>query len=210
MGKLSVYNFVSANGCFKGANDDTSWAHQNASKELSDFASENAHGGAILLFGRKTYEMMVSYWPTDEAKKNMPEVADGMNKAEKIVFSKTLKEAKWNNTRVIKGNIEEEVKNLKKTSDKRITILGSGSIVNQLAEKGLIDEFMIMIHPVAIGNGTPFLKDISKNIELELTRTKVFKSGPVLLCYKPSSRQQPSTAEQREREIEGQPHPGKH
>ena len=101
MGKLSVYNFVSANGCFKGANDDTSWAHQNASKELSDFASENAHGGAILLFGRKTYEMMVSYWPTDEAKKNMPGVADGMNKAEKIVFSKTLKEAKWNNTRVI-------------------------------------------------------------------------------------------------------------
>ena len=210
MGKLSVYNFVSANGCYKGTNEDISWAHQNASEEVSDFASESAQGGAILLFGRKTYEMMVSYWPTDEAKKNMPEVADGMNKAEKIVFSRTLKEAKWNNTRLIKDNIEEEVKNLKKTSGKSITILGSGSIVNQLAEKGLIDEFMIMIHPVAIGNGIPFLKDISKNLELELTKTKVFKGGPVLLCYKPSFKGHSSKTEQREKNMEGKAHAGKH
>jgi len=210
MGKLTVYNFVSANGCFKGANDDISWAHKNASEEVSDFASENAQGGAILLFGRKTYEMMVSYWPTDEAKKNMPKVADGMNKAEKIVFSKTLKEAKWNNTRLINGDIEEEVKKLKKTSDKSMTILGSGSIVNQLAEKGLVDEYMIMIHPVAVGNGIPFLMDISKNIELELTKTKAFKGGPVLLCYKPISNKQTSKTDQREKAMEGQAHSGKH
>ena len=205
MGKLSVYNFVSVNGYFKGLDEDVSWAHQNASKEVSDFAAENAQSGAILLFGRKTYEMMVSYWPTDEAKKNAPEVADGMNKAEKIVFSKTLKEAKWNNTRIVKGNIEEEVKKLKETSGKDITILGSGSIVNQLAEKGLIDEFMIMIHPVAIGNGTPFLTDISKNIELELTKTKSFKGGPVLLCYQPC-RHKGSEGKQRDRAMAHESH----
>ena len=191
MGKLSVYNFVSLNGYFKGPNEDVSWAHQQASKEQNDFAAENAQSGEILLFGRKTYEMMAGYWPTDAAKKNAPEVADGMNKAEKIVFSNTLKQAKWNNTRVIKSNIVEEVQKLKETSGKSITILGSGSIVNLLAEKGLIDEFMIMIHPVAIGNGTPFLKDISENIDLELTKTKSFPNGPVLLCYQPVQQNSP-------------------
>jgi len=205
MGKLSVYNFTSVNGYFKGLNEDVSWAHRIASGEVSDFAAENAQSGAILLFGRKTYEMMASYWPTDAAKKNAPEVADGMNKAEKIVFSKTLKQVKWNNTRVIKSNIVEEVQKLKETSGKSITILGSGSIVNLLAEKGLIDEFMIMIHPVAIGNGTPFLKDISENIDLELTKTKPFKGGTVLLYYQPS-RQKVSDPKQREKNMAHETH----
>ncbi|HEV8507749.1 MAG TPA: dihydrofolate reductase family protein [Chitinophagaceae bacterium] len=184
MGKLLVYNFVSANGYFKGLNEDISWAHQNPSQEESDFAAENAQGGAVLLFGRKTYEMMVSYWPSPEAKKNNAGVAEGMNKAEKIVFSKTLKKADWNNTRVINDDIIGEVKELKQ-SGKVMTILGSGSIVNQLAEAGLVDEFQVMIHPVAIGSGTPFLKDINKKIELVLTKTRSFKSGIVLLCYQP-------------------------
>jgi len=184
MGKLLVYNFVSANGYFKGLNEDISWAHQSPSQEESDFAAENAQGGATLLFGRKTYYMMVSYWPTDQAKQNNPGVAEGMNKAEKIVFSKTLKRADWDNTRIVSGNIKEEVKKLKR-SEKDLTVLGSGSIVNQLTEAGLVDEFQIMIHPVAINNGTAFLKDIDKKIDLVLTKTRSFKSGIVLLCYQP-------------------------
>jgi dihydrofolate reductase len=185
MGKLSVYNFVSINGYFKGPNEDISWAHQNASREEREFAAENAQSGAILLFGRKTYEMMVSYWPTPEAKKNNAGVAEGMNKAEKIVFSKTLKKADWKNTRIINDNLEEEVRKLKESSGRDITILGSGSIVNQLSEEGLIDKFQLMVHPVAIGNGTPLLKDIHKNIDLELIKTRSFKNGIVLLCYQP-------------------------
>jgi dihydrofolate reductase len=185
MGKLSVYNFVSANGYFKGPNEDISWAHQNPSQEESDFAAENAQGGAILLFGRKTYEMMVRHWPTSKGKEDNPCVAEGMTKAEKIVFSKTLKNAEWNNTRIVSGKIEEEVKKLKQ-SGKNITVLGSGSIVNQLAEAGLVDEFQVMIHPVAIGNGTAFLKDIHKKIDLVLSKTRTFKSGIVLLCYQPN------------------------
>jgi len=184
MGKLLVYNFVSANGYFKGVNEDISWAHQNVSLEESDFAAENAQGGAVLLFGRKIYEMMVSYWPTPQANKNNHGVAKGMNKAEKIVFSRTLKKADWNNTRIVAGEIEKEVKKLK-GSAKDITILGSGIIVNQLADAGLIDEFQLMVHPVTLDNGTPFLKDIHKKIDLELTKTRSFKSGIVLLCYAP-------------------------
>ena len=179
-----MYNFVSANGYFKGANEDISWAHQNVSQEENDFAAENAQGGAVLLFGRKTYEMMMSYWPTPDAKKNNAGVAEGMNKAEKIVFSRTLKKAEWDNTKIIADDIEKEVKKLKE-SGKNITILGSGTIVNQLAEAGLIDEFQLMVHPVVIDKGTPFLKDIHRKLDLELTKSRSFKSGIVLLCYQP-------------------------
>jgi dihydrofolate reductase len=183
MGKIGVYNFVTANGCFKGPNEDISWAHQLASKETEEFAAESSQSGTLLLFGRKTYEMMMSYWPTEEAKKNAPEVAESMNKAEKIVFSKTLKKSGWNNTRILNGNLGNEVRKLKETSKNDITILGSGRIVNQLTDEGLIDSYQLMVYPIAIGNGVPFLHEISKKFELELTNSRSFKSGQVLLTY---------------------------
>jgi dihydrofolate reductase len=187
MGRLTVYNFVSANGYFKGPDEDISWAKQKRTKEEDEYAVENLQSGSILLFGRKTYEMMKAYWPMQQAKKDAPRLAQGMNKAEKIVFSKTLRKADWENTRIINGDIEEEAKKLK-ASEKDATILGSGSIVNQLAEKGLIDEFQVMVYPVAINDGTPFLKDIQKKIELKLTKVQSFKNGVVLLCYEPASK----------------------
>jgi dihydrofolate reductase len=186
MGKLVVYNFVSLNGYFKGANEDISWA-KPGSKEETDFAAENFKSGNILLFGRVTYEMMKSYWPTPEAAKTAPAVAEGMNKAEKIVISKTLEKADWNNTTILKDNIDDVIKKLKE-SGKNITILGSGSIVNYFAEKGMIDEYEVMVHPVAIPGGTPFLKDIGDKLELELVESKPFKSGVVLLTYEPKKK----------------------
>ena len=87
MGKLTVFNFISLNGYFKGAGGDISWAHANPQE---DYAAESLKGDGILLFGRKTYELMVQYWPTEQAKENAPMVAEGMNKAEKIVFSRNL------------------------------------------------------------------------------------------------------------------------
>ncbi|HET6996216.1 MAG TPA: dihydrofolate reductase family protein [Chitinophagaceae bacterium] len=183
MGILNVYNFLSVNGYFKGPNDDISWAHETSSQESTDFASESAQSSSTLLFGRKTYEMMASYWPSEQAKKNAPGVAEGMNRSEKIVFSKTLKKADWNNTRIVKDNIEQEVKKLKEAG-KNMTILGSGSIVNLLTEKGLIDQYTLMIHPIALGGGTAFLEDISKKLSLELVNTRSFKNGQLLLQYR--------------------------
>jgi dihydrofolate reductase len=131
--------------------------------------------------------MMTGYWPTSMAKEAFPIVADGMNKAEKIVFSKTLKQAGWNNTRIVSDNIVEETTKLKQTSAKNMTILGSGSIVTQFAGQGLIDEYQIMVDPVAIGNGTPIFSDIKHPLELKLTSTRTFKSGVILLCYQPGN-----------------------
>src|ERR1041384_6855121 len=98
MRRLTVFNFVSMNGYFKGANEDISWAH---SRPENDYGAEMLKAGDVLLFGRKTYEVMVQLWPTPEAMKSAPEIAEGMNKAEKIVFSRTLDQAAWNNTHVM-------------------------------------------------------------------------------------------------------------
>jgi dihydrofolate reductase len=123
------------------------------------------------------------YWPTDMAMQKAPVVAQGMNKAEKIVFSRTLKKPEWNNTRLVRDNMIEEVKKLKKISHKDLTVLGSGSIVTQLAEHGLIDTYEFMVDPVALGNGTPLFQGLQKKLDLKLIKTKTFKSGVVLLVY---------------------------
>jgi dihydrofolate reductase len=183
MRKLSVFNFMTLNGYFKGPNEDISW-HRHGAEE-SQFAAEGAASESILLFGRKTYEMMASYWPTPDALKNSPEVAEGMNKSEKIVFSKTLKKAEWKNTKIINENILEEIRNIKQTPGKDMTVLGSGSIITQFADAGLIDEYQLMVDPVALGEGTPVFKGLMKKLDLKLTHSKVFKSGVVLLSYQP-------------------------
>ncbi len=185
MGKLSSFQFITLNGFYKGAGEDTSWHSHNPESEESDYAKEGAQSGSILLFGRTTYDMMAGFWPTPQALQSMPEVAKGMNASEKIVFSRTLKKANWNNTRIIKDNIEDAVKKLKKEFSKDMTILGSGSILAQLATAGLVDEFQFMLDPVALGEGSPILEGIGHQLDLQLMHHRVFKSGTILLTYQP-------------------------
>ena len=127
--------------------------------------------------------MMASYWPTPIAIKNDPIVAEGMNKADKIVFSRTLTKAEWNNTRLVRDNMAEEIQKMKRQTGKDMTVLGSGSIVTQLAQAGLIDEYQFMVDPVVLGEGTPIFKGIGHKLDLNLIATRTFKSGVVLLSY---------------------------
>jgi dihydrofolate reductase len=186
MRKLAVFNFVTLNGYFKGPEGDISW-HRHGAEE-NEYAAEMLKSGSILLFGRVTYELMASYWPTPTAIHNDPTVAEGMNRAEKIVFSRTLKRAVWSNTRLVKDEMVEEIKKMKRAPGKDLTLLGSGSLLTQLAEQGLIDEFQIMVDPVVLGDGTPIFKGIRHKLDLKLTGTRTFKSGVVLLSYKPMGR----------------------
>ena len=183
MGKLGVFNFTTLNGFYKGPNEDISW-HKHVDQE-SEFAENSLQADNILLFGRVTYQMMASYWPTAMAIEKDGAIAEGMNRSEKIVFSNTLKSADWNNTRIVSGDMIAEVKKLKETSGKDMTILGSGTIITQLADQGLIDSYLLMIDPVAIGQGTPLFSNLKHNLSLTLTDTKVFRSGVVLLSYVP-------------------------
>jgi dihydrofolate reductase len=183
MNKLSVFNFITLNGFYKGVNEDTGWHKHD--DEGSEFSAENLKAGNTLLFGRVTYEMMAGFWPTDMAYGMFPEVAKGMNSAEKVVFSTTLKTAGWHNTTLIKENIIEAVRDMKTQPGNNLTVLGSGSIITQLAEHGLIDEYQFMFDPIAIGKGTPVFNNINKPLNLKLTSSRTFKSGSILLCYEP-------------------------
>src|SRR5689334_13687960 len=113
MSTLGVFNFMTANGYFKGPGNDISW-HVHGAEENAFAVEMLKQGSSILLFGRITYEMMAGYWPTADAIRNDPEVAAGMNQSEKVVFSRTLKQVEWSNTKLFNGNLEEEIRKLKK------------------------------------------------------------------------------------------------
>jgi dihydrofolate reductase len=183
MRKLSSFTFISLNGFFQGANGDIAW-HRHGAEENS-YAVEAMKSESILLFGRKTYEMMAGFWPSPMAKENDPVMAKGMNGAEKIVFSRTLTRADWNNTTLLKGDAVAEIRRVKNSPGKDLTILGSGSIVRQCAEQGLIDLFQIMVDPVALGEGTPLFHGLTKPLPLNLVSSRQFKSGVMLLTFEP-------------------------
>ena len=183
MRKLSAYNFLTLNGFFKGPNEDISW-HTHGDEEAK-YSEEALAQDNSLLFGRKTYEMMASYWPTPQAKELFPKVAAGMNRAEKFVCSTSPFEPAWANTEVISGDIVAKIRELKKSPGKDITILGSGTIINLLTDHSLIDEYQFMIDPVALPDGTPVFRNINQKLVLRLIGSRVFKSGVVLLNYQP-------------------------
>jgi dihydrofolate reductase len=112
-------------------------------------------------------------------------VADKMNTLPKIVFSRTLASAEWNNTRLVTGNVAEEISNLKQQPGKDWLLFGSADLASTLTNLGLIDEYRVMVNPVVLGGGRPLFKGIKDRLYLKLVSTKVFRSGNVLLCYQP-------------------------
>jgi dihydrofolate reductase len=184
MRKLIVFNHVSLDGYFTDMNGDMSWAHKNDA-EWNRFVEENASSGGELVFGRITYELMVSYWPTPHAIKNDPIIAERMNNLPKVVFSRTLDKASWNNTKLVKGDMAAEIRKMKKEPGKDMVIFGSGSIVSQLAQEGLIDEYQIIVNPIVLGKGRTMFDGIKEKLTLKLTKTRTFGNGNVLLCYEP-------------------------
>jgi dihydrofolate reductase len=128
---------------------------------------------------------MASFWPTPFAIENMPIVAEGMNSMPKVVFSRTLDQASWNNTKLAPGDIAAEVRKMKQEPGPDMAILGSGSIVAQLAPEGLIDEYLVVVHPVVLGQGRTMFDGITEKLPLKLTKTRTFSSGKVYLCYEP-------------------------
>ncbi|HSA94903.1 MAG TPA: dihydrofolate reductase family protein [Acidobacteriota bacterium] len=184
MRELTVFNLVTLDGYFAGPGGDISW--HNVDEEFQGLANAASNSGATLLFGRVTYELMARYWPTPEAIKEDPVVARGMNSAEKIVFSRTLQSVDWNNTRLVKDDLLPEVRRLKQGTGKGLTILGSGSLVSQLAQERLIDRFEILLNPVVLGRGKSMFEGVKDRFSLRLTRSRTFKNGNVLLNYEPA------------------------
>jgi len=188
MRKLGVFNHVSLDGYFTDGNGDFNWARPgNDDAEYAAFVAENAGGGGLLVLGRITYELMAGFWPTPDAMRYAPAVAEGMNRMTKVVFSKTLAQPSWQNTRVVKGDLAVEIRKMKAEPGEYMVILGSGSIVSQLAQEGLIDEYQVVMNPVILGKGRTMFDGMKTKIALKLNRKRVFGNGKVFLSYEPAS-----------------------
>ncbi|MEN6334184.1 MAG: dihydrofolate reductase family protein [Phycisphaerales bacterium] len=187
MRRLVVFNQVSLDGYFVDLNGDMTWAKEGNDEEFNAFTSENAEGGGELLFGRITYELMASFWPTPQAREVLPLVAEQMNSLPKVVFSRTMREASWNNTRLVKGDPVAEIRRMKSEPGEGMVIMGSGSIVSQLAPTGLIDEYQMVLIPVALGGGRTMFEGITERLRLKLVKSRVFRNGKVFLCYEPTA-----------------------
>jgi dihydrofolate reductase len=184
MRKVTMLNRISLDGFYSGPNGEIDWFIHDPEV---DKAAHELMDPDMLLLGRVTYQMFESYWPPVARDPNAPEgarmIAHELNEMTKVVFSKTLEEVTWINSKLVKGNITKEVSNLKQGSGADITIFGSGTIVQQLADEGLIDEYLIVVTPVILGSGKPLFKDVKK-CNLELLEIRNFKSGNVLLHYR--------------------------
>jgi dihydrofolate reductase len=180
--KLIAYTSVSLDGYFTDANDDMSWAHKH-DPEWQAFVAENASGGGQLLFGRVTYELMAGFWPTTLAAQSNPVVAERMNNLRKFVFSRKLDQVTWNNTTLLKGDLTAEVRKLKQEPGPNIVVMGSGSVVAQLAEAGLIDEYQIVLNPIVVGDGRTMFEGVKRKLPMKLASSRAFGNGNVVLFY---------------------------
>lgn len=184
--KISAFMQVSLDGFYCDSSGDMSFAHKPPEDaEWHEFVAGNASGGGMLLFGRTTYDMMAAWWPTPMATQAMPEVAAGMNAMPKVVFSHTLSSADWSNTTLVKDDLVGTVRRMKSETGPDMAILGSGSIVRQLADAGLVDTFQVVVNPIALGAGKSLFSGLTRQLDLVLTNTRVFRNGSVVLCYAP-------------------------
>lgn len=185
MRKLNVFNSISLDGYFTDGNNDMSWAHKD-DPEWQSFTAENASGGGVLLFGRVTYQMMAGFWPTPQAARQFPVVAERMNSLPKVVFSRTLDRADWKNTELVKGDIVARVRRMKEESGPGLVIMGSGTIVSQLTQARLIDGYQFVVNPIVLGSGRTLFEGVKEKLGLKLQRTRPFGNGNVVMWYQPA------------------------
>lgn len=157
-----------------------------ADDELHDFYTDLLNSADILLFGRKTYQLMESFWPVadkdPQSTKSIIRFADKINGLQKIVFSKTLNQVTWNNTKLVKDNALEEIARLKQESGKNLFV-GGISFSSSLMNAGLIDEFWFLIHPIISGKGRQLFEKLNMTTNVKLQETQVLKSGVVAMHY---------------------------
>ena len=129
--------------------------------------------------------MMASYWPTAEAKKQLPEIAEAMNRLQKLVVSRSLDKPTWNNTTLLNGDGAAEVRKLKSGSGSPIVVMGSGTLIAALAKEGLIDEYTLIFVPVVLGSGRTLFERLDKRFAVKRTKERTFDNGNVVVTYEP-------------------------
>ena len=176
MGKLQVAEFLSLDGVMEAP--DT-WTGPFFNDEIGIDIGSRLFQIDVLLYGRRTYEEMAAAWP-----ERTGEMADRFNSLPKFVVSTTLREAKWNNSKLITGNLAEEVSRLKREFGQSILVLGSGELVHTLMQQKLIDKYLLMVMPLVLGKGKRLFRE-GINTTLRLVESKTYSTGVVSLTYQP-------------------------
>jgi len=185
--KLTVFNHVSLDGYFTDRDNAIGWVHvAEDDPEWTAFTKQNVSGDGELVFGRKTYDMMASFWPTPAATREQPEIAAAMNGRSKVVFSRALDRVDWSNSRRVHGDPVAEIAKLKEQPGPDLVILGSGSIIARIAAHELIDRYQIVVNPVVLGAGRSMFEGAARKIDLRQTGSRAFRNGKVLLAYEPA------------------------
>jgi len=180
MRKIFLFMMISLDGYFEGPGHDLS-CHQ-VDAEFNEFAIAQLKTTGTLLFGHRTYDMMAAFWP-NEGMKLDPMTAIPMAEIPKIVATHSPFTPQWENTTVIGGDIFDEVKKLKEKPGKDIAIFGSNNLCVSLMSEGLVDEFRIMVNPLALGQGTSLFTGLTTKTDLKLIKSRTFKNGNVLHYY---------------------------
>ena len=188
MRNLIFFMHTSLDGFVAGLNGEMNWI--NVDNEMFDFVATMTDKANTALYGRVTYEMMQSYWPTagehPNASKHDREHSAWYNKVSKIVLSKTISEKGLDNTTVISDQLADNINKIKKQGGKNILIFGSPRASQSLLNHGLIDEFWLFVNPIILGHGMPLFKDITGTTKLKLVESKTFSCGVIALHYEKS------------------------
>jgi dihydrofolate reductase len=189
MRRVIVSEFITLDGVMEAPGHEehqdgrNAWALLGASEDQQRFKADELFAAGAILLGRVTYQIFATFWPSAPGDQ---EFASRMNSIEKYVVSTTLKEAEWNNTVILRGDIAEEVSKLKQQHGGDIVIYGSAGLVNALMKHDLIDEYRLMVFPVVLGSGKRLFRDESDTSHLRLVGSRAFSSGIVLLSYQPA------------------------
>lgn len=182
MREIIVFENITLDGFIAGPNGEIDWAVHD--DEVTELSRQGRSSVDTFLFGRITYDMMSGFWPTAAGKAANPTYAEILNTAPKVVFSRTLKEPSWQATRVLDDLKKEGIVALKEHPGAGIMILGSASIVQELAAIGMIDEYQLIVNPVVLGKGLRLFQASAGRSQLHLAETRTFGSGLVFLRYR--------------------------
>ncbi|GHO79432.1 hypothetical protein KSD_72030 [Ktedonobacter sp. SOSP1-85] len=189
MRKIISTTWITLDGFIAGANGEMDWVGEVYDQAMGKYEDDLVSSADMLLFGRVTYQSFAGSWPyvpdNPQASEGEKEYARKLNAMHKIVFSRTLPTAEWNNSRLVKEVIPEEIEHLKQEPGRDMLIYGSASLVSTLTDLGLIDEYQLLVHPVILGGGKALFQNLKDRVKLKLVNSKTHPSGVMVLSYQP-------------------------
>ena len=183
MRRLILQTSVSIDGYVAALDKSHPWGNEGEDEGIKRWILDSVWAAGAHLMGRVTYEEMASFWPT-----STHEFAAPMNEIPKVVFSKTLQQADWPETRIASGDLAEEIERLKREPGNDLIAYGGATFDQALSRLGLVDEYRLMVQPAALGAGLPLFKDLASPLHLELVEATTFSNGVAIHVYRPRSR----------------------